>query len=64
MQPIHVQRYAPEMKKAGWLGTISPEDGRWIVFVDVDHEPHLWVLDTEVTDENGDKVQHYVPRED
>ena len=40
MQNIHVKRYQPELKE--WQGTISPEDGSWIVFVDSAGEPFFY----------------------
>lgn len=40
MQNIQVKRYRPELKE--WQGTISPEDGSWIVFVDGDGEPYFY----------------------
>lgn len=40
MQNIHVKRYRPELKD--WQGTISPEDGSWVVFIDADGEPFFY----------------------
>lgn len=44
MQSIYVSRYNPELQsKAKWAGTIEPEDRSWILFIDTDNVPHLYL---------------------
>jgi hypothetical protein len=32
MSPITVKRYVPPLAN-GWLGTVEPKNGRWVLFV-------------------------------
>ena len=57
MQNIFVSRYNPELQsKAKWAGTIEPEDRSWIVFIDTDNVPHLYLhrgISTAEAEERG-----------
>lgn len=42
MQNIHVKRYE-DPGATGFLGSVEPEDRKWIVFVHNDGTPNLWL---------------------
>lgn len=42
MQQIHVSRYS-QPTATGYLGSIAPADGSWIVFVPTEGDPQLFV---------------------
>ena len=43
MQNIAISRYGDQKPTRAWAGSIEPEDRSWILFVDVDNIPHLYV---------------------
>lgn len=57
MQNIHIGRYSGETGYSGW---VQPEDRTWILFIDDEGKPSLFV-EVECQDEEG-KVEHgYMP---
>lgn len=58
MQNIHVKRYSnPEA--VGYQGTIEPEDRTWLLFLDLEGRPSLY-LQAEGRDEDGKVVHDYL----
>lgn len=57
MQNIHVKRYDDPAAVGGFLGTIEPEDRSFIVFVNADGTPQLW-LRVKVEGERPGEVEH------
>lgn len=50
MPNIKVGRYEnPEALALGWLGWLEPSDKSWIVFVDEQHRPHVYLHRDTVT---------------
>jgi hypothetical protein len=44
MPNIKVGRYAdPAFHALGWIGWLEPEDKGWIVFIDTQHRPHVYM---------------------
>lgn len=44
VQNISISRYNPALQsEAKWSGNIEPEDRSWILFVDTDNVPHLYL---------------------
>lgn len=64
LPPITINRYENEgMQKAGWLGTIRPtDDDAWLIFVDTDNVPHLYVRTEEPVDCDESPDQEYTYR--
>lgn len=56
MQNIHVKRYADNGHS--YCGSIEPEDRSWIVFIDNEGNPSLWV-EAETEDEDGQTIHGY-----
>ncbi len=61
MQNIHVRRYE-DPDRVHYQGWVEPEDRSWILFIEKDGTPQLY-LETEVVDEDGKTVRGYIPAE-
>jgi hypothetical protein len=61
MQNIHVRRYETP-NQVHYQGWIEPEDRSWILFIEKDGTPQLY-LEVEVEEEEGKTVRGYVPAE-